>query len=91
LLTTPHLQSFDAIRDAPENSIIVADTDLVPEMIGRGLMFALGLYFCLYAFRPRVRLVRTLPWWCSEATSDPVARACFGTMGSGLMIGAFLL
>jgi hypothetical protein len=60
-------------------------------MIGRGLMFALGLYFCLYALRPRLPLVRTLSWVSSEAASDPVARACFGTLGSGLMIGALLL
>lgn len=68
----------------------IPGNDLGPELIGRGLMFALGLYLCVYVIRPRLPLIRTLSRWGSAATSDPVAGACVGTVGSGLMVAAFL-
>lgn len=54
-------------------------------------MFALGLFFCLYVFRPRLPLVRALSWWSIGTPPDPLARALFGTLGSGLIVLAFLL
>ncbi len=61
------------------------------EVIGRGLMLALGLYFWLYVVRPKLPLVRGLSWWYGDITPEPMIRGWFAALGSVLIAGAFLL
>lgn len=61
------------------------------EVIGRGLMLALGLYFWLYVMRPKLPLVRGLSWWYADITPEPMIRGWFAFLGSVLIVGAFLL
>jgi hypothetical protein len=60
-------------------------------LVGRGLMVALGIYFWLYVFRPKLPLVRSLSWWYRLAPGDPILRGWCGAVGTVLIVLAFVV
>jgi hypothetical protein len=66
---------------------------LIPELIGRGLMVCLGVYFWLYVLRPELPIVRGLgwSWWYGVRHGDPMLRVWYGVFGTIFIAAAVLV
>jgi len=61
-------------------------------IVGRVLMAALGAFYLLYAFKPRLPVIRALPYfWRSNLPPAPEWRAFAALVGTLFVVGAALL
>ena len=61
-------------------------------ILGRILIAALGGFYLLYALRPRLPVVRSLPYfWRGNLPPAPEWRAFAALFGTGLLVAAALI
>ena len=61
-------------------------------IVGRVLMAALGAFYWLYALKPRLPVIRALPYfWRRDPPPAPEWRAFAALMGTLFVVGAALL
>lgn len=61
-------------------------------LIGRILLAALGAFYLLYAVKPRLPVIRSLPYlWRGNLPPAPDWRAGALMLGVGLIVGAALI
>jgi len=79
-----------AARQSPDHGILCR-IDLAL-FVGRALMVAVGAFFWLYAVKPRLPVVRALPYvWRGKLPPAPEWRVFAALMGTFFLVGAALL